>query len=195
MSATNGNTLKLEPGVPQVIALTYANGLAVKSRFSGDQLMWSLTDGRKLYTEPYVGERVRAAGIQPGILFEIEKVENHSGNSRTVSIQVRSLRASAAVPAPAPTPVTLDKPASSNTSPIQGTPPPPPLPPPAAPPMPVNGAGESHADIMARCYCAAVDIALATIACAEKKGLRLTAQFEDVRAMGTALLISETGRR
>ena len=48
---------------------------------------------------------------------------------------------------------------------------------------------------MARCYCSAVDIAIATMACAEKKGLRLTVQFEDIRAMGTAMMIAETGRR
>lgn len=186
MSSPAG-TLKLETGIPHVITVTHPRGLPVKSRFTGDQVMWTLGDGRKLYCDPYVQERMDALHVGPGTPFEIQRVESFAGNRRTVEVVVRPLNGTATVTAVAAP--------RDNRESHHPTPPPPPPAPAALPPAPVNGAGETHAAIMQRCYCAAVDIALATIACAEKKGLRLSAQFEDVRAMGTALLISETGRR
>lgn len=184
-------TLKLNVGESHVIALQYAEGKPCQSRYSGDQVMYSLSDGRKLFVDPYVAERIKALRVGPGDEFAIAKKESFAGNRRTVEVVVNPLKRTGAFGhAPVDT-IGNDRPSHPTPA-----PPAPQAAPPAPPPQaPVNGAGETTADIMARCYCNAVDIALATIACAEKKGLRLTAQFEDVRAMGTALLISETGGR
>jgi hypothetical protein len=190
------DTLKLAVGESHVIALQYAEGKPCTSRFSGAQIMYSLVDGRKLFVDEYVATRIRALGVGPGDEFSISKQESFAGNRRTVEVVVRPLRragASGAAPATnhvagngfsqsQATVASVQCPVASADASGTGH-------------SPVSGAGETHAAIMARCYCSAVDIALATIACAEKKGLRLSAQFEDVRAMGTALLIAETGGR
>lgn len=181
--------LKPQIGEKHVIALSQPYGKPVRSNFGGDQLMFTLVDGRKMFLDPYVQDRIKALGVSPGVPFELEMVEILHGNRRTAEIVVRPVPASAPYTPAAPAQqINVQRESIQHTAPA-------PQPPATIPPAPVNGAGETHAVIMQRCYCAAVDVALAAIACAEKKGLRLTAQFEDIRAMGTALLIAETGRR
>jgi hypothetical protein len=192
------DTLKLAVGESHVIALQYADGKPCKSRFSGDQIMFSLVDGRKLFVDPYVDERIKALRVGPGQPFEIEKRESFAGNRRTVEVVVRAARRGAgatsevAAPGPlrgngstshsqptAPQPVTwadLDAPAK-----------------PSPPPLPVNGAGETAGDVLKRAYCEAVDIALYTVECARQKGILVTPLFEDVRAI--AFSISGLGGR
>lgn len=188
-SANGLETLKLNIGEKHVIALQYADGKPVQSRFSGDQLMFSLTDGRKLFTEPYVQMKLDALGVQPGQPFEIEKRESQAGNRRTVQIEVRALqrRADAITSTPARQGV-KDSPTPFNPTalPLAA---PPPL------PAPVNGAGENSAAIMARCYHQAIDVALAAVTYAESKGLRITPSFEDVRCLAATICINESGRR
>jgi hypothetical protein len=179
-TATGFETLKLNIGEPQTIALQYADGKPVQSRFSGDQLMFSLVDGRKWYTEPYVQMKLDAIRVQPGEPFEVEKRESQSGNRRTVQIEVRALPRRANGTAPARSAVNGGSPTPFN---------------PTAPPPPKNGAGETSADIMARCYHQAIDVALGAVTYAEAKGLRITPCFEDVRCIAATICINESGGR
>jgi hypothetical protein len=64
---------KLEVNVPQVVALTFSEGKPVESQFTGEQIMFTLTDGRQLYVPPLVAEKIRAAGIVARVPFEICK--------------------------------------------------------------------------------------------------------------------------
>jgi len=177
-SANGIETLKLKVGEPHVIALQYAEGKPVNSPYSGDQLMFSLADGRKLYVDPYVQMKLDALGIQPGVPFEIEKKELQSGNRRTVQIEVRAVRRTSAVAAaPARQSVTAGSPTPLN------------------PTVPTNGAGETSADIMARCYRQAIDVSLGAMKYAEERGLRLAPSFEDVRCLAATICINESGRR
>lgn len=178
--------LVLKVGEAHIIALQQLYGKPMPSRYEGDQLMFSLVDGRKLFVDPYVQDRFKAANVEPRVDFQIEKCEVMSGNRRTVEIQVR------------PVPIQPRTPAK----PPQPTLPPPPAPqlPPAPPaPMngaaPVNGQGETTAAIMGRCYIQAVDVALAAVQYAETKGLRITPGFEDIRALAATMCITETGGR
>jgi hypothetical protein len=174
--------LKVGSGV-HVIALTQPAGKPVSSRFTGDQLMFSLVDGRKMFVDPYVQERINAAGITPGEQFEIEKRESWQGNRRIAEVVVKRI-------------VSRERPSAlAPQGPSHGlTPPPTPAAPPLAP-QPVNGAGENSAAILSRCYHQAIDIALAATAYAEMKGLRITPAFEDIRAMAATICINESGRR
>lgn len=191
-------TLKLQLGEVHVIALTQPYGKPVASRFGGDQLMFTLADGRKLFVDPYVQDRLKAANVAPGVPFEIEKRESVQGNRRVVSVEVRPLKAAGpgvqAAPAHANTGITTYAPQS--TPPASTTEYRPSAPQrPQLPQMPVNGNGETAAAIMARCYKDAIDVALSAQAYARENGLMLAPVFEDVRAMGTALFIQNGARR
>ncbi len=179
--------VKFEVGVPQILAIAQSVGKPVQSRFGGDQLLFTLTDGRKMYVDPYVQDRMIAAGVVPSVPFEICKTETWINNRRVVDFRIG---AGARTPAPVPFQ------GSSNGQHHNPTPAAPPaLPPPPAPPVAMNGSGETGPAIMARCFLAAIDVALASTAYAESKGLRITPAFEDIRAMAATLVIQEGGRR
>lgn len=188
--------LEFELNVPRILAMAYAEGKPCNSR-SGDSLMWTTTAGERFFTDPYVGDRARAAGLAVGVPMEWEKIEVRQGNRRMVEFQVRPLRNGTSVPgggAPAPIGVKAEN--------GQHNPTPAPLPTwdehvarQPAPPAPVNGAGDTGAAILARCYHEAIDVALAAVAYAESKGLRITPAFEDVRAMAATLCIGQQARR
>jgi hypothetical protein len=171
--------IKFEVNKPQVLALAYAEGKPSQSRYSGDQLMFTTTTGDRFFVEPYVGDRIAAAGITVGKPFEICKRETMAGNRRVVDFQVRAI---APPPLPQPPPMPPAPRTSAPSAPVTAT-------------APVNGAGQTAAEIMAECYRVAVDIAVSTQAYAHENGLNLAPVFEDVRTMGTALFIQTQGRR
>ncbi len=163
-------TIKFELGEPQVLALAYPTGKPVQSRYSGDQLMFTCTDGSRFYVEPYVQARIEAAGIGPNQPFEMCKVQTVEGNRRTVEYKVRAIEAAAVRP-------TVGRVAFA------------PAPPPAAP---VNGTGQTDADLYVECFREAVAIALRGVELAKAAGLLISPAFEDVRAIATTISI---GRR
>jgi hypothetical protein len=64
--------VRFETGQPQEVALKFADGKEVEGQY-GEQVMYSLTDGRVMYVEPIVGAHIRRLQIQPGECFFIEK--------------------------------------------------------------------------------------------------------------------------
>ena len=52
-----------EANVPVTATLAYADGLKVQGRF-GDQVMYSLTDGRVMYVPPIVRDKLVELGIR-----------------------------------------------------------------------------------------------------------------------------------
>jgi hypothetical protein len=108
----NNTYLQLQTNVPETIALQFSDGLLVTSpKGYADRIMYTLTDGRKLYLPPFVADKVRAAGIQRGEFFTICKREVTQGNRRTVEYQITAPEEAlpqTVVPAPvAPTTSTL----------------------------------------------------------------------------------------
>jgi hypothetical protein len=185
--------IKFEIGEPQVLALAYPTGKPSKSRFTGDQLMFTTITGERFFVDPYVQDRINAAGIEVGVPFEMTKRETWQGNRRVVEFQVRKIGTSP-VQSIAPAPQNV---VNSNGSLPNNTPPPLPAPLPPVLPAPMNGAGETAAQVMEKCYRDAIDCALASVKYAESKGLRITPAFEDVRAMAAVLCIGQQngGRR
>jgi hypothetical protein len=90
-AVSGGSTLKLQTNVPEVIALEFSEGRAVQSQFGGDQVMYSLTDGRRMYVSPFVADKIRHAGITAGVPFEMCKREVARGNQRSVEYQIRTI--------------------------------------------------------------------------------------------------------
>jgi hypothetical protein len=91
MTPANG-TVKFSTNIPEIVSLAFAEGRPVESQYSGDQVMFSLTDGRKMYLAPFVADRIREAGIGANQPFEICKREVSHGNRRTVEFQIRPVQ-------------------------------------------------------------------------------------------------------
>jgi hypothetical protein len=73
----------LEANVPVTATLAYADGLRVQGRF-GDQVMYSLTDGRVMYVPPMVRDKLVELGIRQNEPFAICRAERREGNRRFV---------------------------------------------------------------------------------------------------------------
>jgi hypothetical protein len=84
-------TLKFQTNVAEVIALQFAEGREVQSQYSGDQVMFSLVDGRRMYVAPSVAAKIAEAGIGPNTPFEICKRETARGNRRTIEFEIKNL--------------------------------------------------------------------------------------------------------
>jgi hypothetical protein len=72
--------LRLQTDVPEVIALKFTEGQAATSQYGGDQLMFSLCDGRITFLPPFVGQRIAESGIQPN---QPNGHSNGKGNGHT----------------------------------------------------------------------------------------------------------------
>jgi hypothetical protein len=83
--------LRLQTDVPEVIALKFTEGQAATSQYGGDQLMFSLCDGRITFLPPFVGQKIAESGIQPNQPFEICKRAVTRGNRRTVEYQMAAV--------------------------------------------------------------------------------------------------------
>ena len=72
-----------EANVPVTATLAYADGLKVQGHF-GDQVMYSLTDGRVMYVPPIVRDKLVELGIRQNEPFAICRAERREGNRRFV---------------------------------------------------------------------------------------------------------------
>lgn len=153
---------------PEQIALKYKEGKGVHSPYNGDQVLFTLSDGRKWFTDLYVAQKIEQMRIEPGEVFAVQKTEIRRGNRRIVEIQI--------------TPVVPETPAEPEKKPVGIA--------------PVSGSGSSSADHLTRCYRDAVDIVAAAVEYARSKGLTLAPEFGDIRALAATICINETnGRR
>src|SRR4051812_29786041 len=92
--------VKLQMNVPQVFELAFPDGLKVNSKFGGDQIMFSLTNGEKWYCDPFIASKISAARIGANTPFTVCKREVVNGNRRVVEYEVeRILEESALAPA------------------------------------------------------------------------------------------------
>ena len=83
-----------EANVPVSAMLAYADGLKVQGRF-GDQIMYSLTDGRVMYVPPIVRDKLVELGIRQNEPFAICRAERREGNRRFVNWVVQPNRSEA----------------------------------------------------------------------------------------------------
>ena len=89
-----------EANVPVKATLAYADGLKVQGRF-GDQVMYSLTDGRVMYVPPIVRDKLVKLGIGQNEPVAICRAERREGNRRFVNWVVKP--DGSAAPAPSVT--------------------------------------------------------------------------------------------
>jgi hypothetical protein len=97
--ATNAGTLKLEINIPQVIALQFSEGKEVESQYTGTQVMYTLTDGRRWYVAPFVAQKITAAGVAAKMPFQACKRQH----GKTVEIEIETHNQTKAAGATTPT--------------------------------------------------------------------------------------------
>ena len=69
--------------VPVTVTLAFQDGLDVEGRF-GDQVMYTLEDGRVMYVAPMVRTKIEELGIGKGQPFTMCKAERRNGSRRWI---------------------------------------------------------------------------------------------------------------
>lgn len=93
----SSSILKLEPNVPTELALQYGNGLNVDGNF-GPQVLFTLTNNRRLYLEPKVAEEIRALSLAPGQPFIITKGQKQGQRGFDWTVERKAVHPAAAAP-------------------------------------------------------------------------------------------------
>ena len=75
--------VQFQTNVPVEVALKYNDGKEVNGQY-GDQVLYTLTDGRVMYVPPIVKRRIDELGIARGELFTLTKAEKKNGTRRTI---------------------------------------------------------------------------------------------------------------
>ena len=75
--------VQFQTNVPIDVALKYNDGKEVTGQY-GDQVLYTLTDGRIMYVPPIVKRKIDELGIGRGELFTITKAEKKNGTRRTI---------------------------------------------------------------------------------------------------------------
>ena len=79
--------VQFQTNVPVEVALKYNDGKEVNGQY-GDQVLYTLTDGRVMYVPPIVKRRIDELGIGRGELFTLTKAEKKNGTRRTIEWMV-----------------------------------------------------------------------------------------------------------
>jgi len=75
--------VQFQTNVPVEVALKYNDGKEVNGQY-GDQVLYSLTDGRVMYVPPIAKKKLDELKIGRGELFTITKAEKKNGTRRTI---------------------------------------------------------------------------------------------------------------
>ncbi|HXI40016.1 MAG TPA: hypothetical protein VNH18_20305 [Bryobacteraceae bacterium] len=75
--------VQFQTNVPIDVALKYNGGKEVTGHY-GDQVVYTLTDGRVMYVPPIVKRKIDKLRIGRGELFTITKAEKKDGTRRTI---------------------------------------------------------------------------------------------------------------
>jgi hypothetical protein len=75
--------VQFQTNVPVEVALKYNDGKEVNGQY-GDQVLYTLTDGRVMYVPPIVKRKIDELGIGRGELFVLTKAEKKNGTRRTI---------------------------------------------------------------------------------------------------------------
>jgi hypothetical protein len=179
--------IQFQTNVPVDVALKYSEGKDVTGNF-GDQVLYTLTDGRVMFVPPIVQKQITDLGIEKGEVFTILKAEEKSGTRRTVKWLVTASNGRARSVAPPATSGKVISPSRSNE--------------PDGAPSSANGYGRkpsshtsetkgylftSQGQFLLHALMAAVDIAAAVERHAECCQIDLRFTSEDVRAIGLSI--------
>jgi hypothetical protein len=164
-----------EVNIAQTVALKYADGKRVESRYNEYETMFSLIDGRVLYASPALSEKIAALEPAAGEEFTICKREIRDGQRKRIEWQVG--------------PVAEDR--SQEPEDRRPAPPAPvgPRPVPAKAPAPVAAPANSMTEIMTSSLIAAIDALDAAAQYAERKGTILACGADETIRVANSIFI------
>ena len=176
--------LTLTPNRPCVIALAFTEGKPVPSKLGGDQIMYTLMDGRRFYADLEAAEKIDALSLGRGEPFEMTMCVDRT---KKKSYEARYL-ANDAPPAQqtqAPVRQRVETPANGTTA--QVTPQHPQDNAPVTNPSPSTSGGKLMA-----CFFVAVESLCEVEAYAKRKGMNIQFTAEDVRCCANTLFIADS---
>jgi hypothetical protein len=179
--------VQFQTNLPVEVALKYGDGKEVNGQY-GDQVLYTLTDGRVMYVPPIVKRRIEELGIGRGELFTLTKAEKKNGTRRTIEWVVAAGERGETPPRASIQAPNGGRPQPRNGAATSG-----------------NGNGRqanstqdakgflvtSHGQSLLHSLAAAVDVAAATERYAAASGVELQFTSEDLREIG--LRIYATG--
>ena len=170
-----------QTNIPVEVALKYGDGKEVNGQY-GDQVLYTLTDGRVMYVPPTVKRRIEELGIGRGELFTLTKAEKKNGTRRTIEWLVAAGERGEKPPCGSVQAVTGQRPAQHRTA--------------AAAVGKENGQRAhlthdakgflvtNHGQLLLQSLAAAVDVAAATERYAAAAGVEVQFTSEDLREIG-----------
>src|SRR5712691_4881150 len=180
--------VQFQTNVPAEVALKYCDGKDVADQY-GDQVLYTLTDGRVMYVPPIVRKQIQDFGIAKGELFTITKTEKKNGTRLTIEWIVSTNGRAADEPARAG-PTVNNRAARGGSDGVPGS---------------TNGSRSSIAaehrgslasggrQILLQAFTAAVDVAAETGRYAGAHGISLQFTSEDVRQIGLSIYARAAG--
>jgi hypothetical protein len=175
-----------QTNVPVTAALAYPDGMKVEGRY-GDQVMYSLIDGRVMYVPPIVRDKLVELGIHQNDPFSICKAEQRDGNRRYIEWAVKRIppeqpdtgdpvHAASRPPAVVPAAPSVAVPGNGNGKPNGKT---------------AGASNGSHAGqaSLRSALSASIDAAIEAERYATEHGLSVRFGSEDLRAMALSLFI------
>ncbi|HUD64509.1 MAG TPA: hypothetical protein VMQ17_08020 [Candidatus Sulfotelmatobacter sp.] len=173
--------VQFQTNIPVEVALKYGDGKEVNGQY-GDQVLYTLTDGRVMYVPPIVKRRIEELGIGRGELFTLTKAEKKNGTRRTIEWVVAPRERGDRQPQERVQPPNGQRPAHQPNGTV----------------VPRNANGHranstndtkgflvtSHGQLLLQSMAAAVDVAGATERYAAASGVELQFTSEDLREIG-----------
>lgn len=173
--------VQFQTNIPVELALKYGDGKEVNGQY-GDQILYTLTDGRVMYVPPIVKRRIEELGIGRGELFTLTKAEKKNGTRRTIEWVVAAGERGDRQRQERVDPSNGQRPAQPRNGAV----------------VPANGNGHranstndtkgflvtSHGQLLLQSLAAAVDVAAATERYAAASGVELQFTSEDLREIG-----------
>ncbi len=91
MEGSMSEKVQFNTNIPVEVSLKYGDGKDVTGQY-GDQVLYTLTDGRVMYVPPIVRKQIEELGIPKGEPFTITKAEKKNGTRRTIEWLVTTNR-------------------------------------------------------------------------------------------------------
>lgn len=177
----NMEKLVFQTNISETIALKYARGKRVESRYSEYEVYYSLTDGRAMYATPALDAKITACSPGEGELFTVCKREIKDGQKKRIEWQVALATDAATNEEPVRQERAAAPVAAVKSTPHAG----------AVPDAPILSQ-QPLAQTMAGALIAAIDALAVARDYGKKKGFALEFNEEDVRTCAASLFIAAT---
>lgn len=167
--------MQFPTNVPQTVALKYATGKRVESRYNDYEVYFTLIDNPPLYASPALADKIAAFQPEAGVPFSICKREIKDGNKKRIEWQVLPLSTQPEQQVARPA-----APAASATQPYSQ---------PNGSSSPQHSSAPGFTQLFGGALVAAIDALAAAREYGKTRGFALEFNEEDVRAAAASIFI------